>query len=65
MSLPRVSELLTALALMLLIEGLLPLVSPARWRELFSKLLALSDGQIRFVGLVSLLLGVLGLLYLR
>lgn len=59
------SELLTAFALVLVIEGLMPLISPARWREVFSRVLAMSDGQIRFVGLVSILLGVLGLLWLR
>ncbi|PZP36435.1 MAG: DUF2065 domain-containing protein [Roseateles depolymerans] len=59
------NELLSALALMLIIEGLMPLVSPSSWREVFSKLLALSDGQIRFVGLASLLMGAIGLLLLR
>lgn len=59
------SELLTALALVMVIEGLMPLVSPARWREVFSRILALSDGQIRFIGLASIALGLLGLLWLR
>ncbi len=59
------NELLTALALVLVIEGLMPLISPARWREVFSRILALSDGQIRFIGLASVLLGLLGLLGLR
>ena len=59
------NELLTALALMLVIEGLMPLLSPGSWRELFSKLLSLSDGQLRFVGLVSVLMGVVVLLCLR
>lgn len=40
-----------ALALMLVLEGLMPLVAPAAWRDMFRRLLALSDGQIRFVGL--------------
>lgn len=59
------NELLTALALVLVIEGLMPLISPARWREVFSRILALSDGQIRFIGLASILLGLLGWLGLR
>ena len=59
------NEVLTALALVLVIEGLLPLASPARWRAAFSRVLALSDGQIRFIGLASVLLGLLGLLCLR
>ncbi len=48
-----------ALGLMLLLEGLMPLVSPASWRELFAKLVRLTDGQLRFVGLCSVLLGAL------
>ncbi|RTL34411.1 MAG: DUF2065 domain-containing protein [Burkholderiales bacterium] len=59
------NDLLTALALVMVIEGLMPLVSPARWREVFSRMLALSDGQIRFIGLASIALGLLGLLWLR
>lgn len=59
------NELLTALALVMVIEGLMPLISPARWREVFSRILALSDGQIRFVGLASIALGLVGLLWLR
>jgi len=60
-----VNELLTALALVLVIEGLMPLISPARWREVFSRVLAMSDGQIRFIGLASILMGLLGLFWLR
>ena len=59
------NELLSALALVLVIEGLMPLISPARWRELFSRILALSDGQLRFIGLTSILIGLFGLLWLR
>ncbi len=59
------NELLTALALVLVIEGLMPLISPARWREVFSRVLAMSDGQIRFIGLASILMGLLGLFWLR
>ena len=54
-------KLLAALALMLVIEGLMPLLSPSAWREVFQRLLTLTDGQIRFVGLASLLLGLLSL----
>ncbi|MCV2357695.1 DUF2065 domain-containing protein [Paucibacter sp. TC2R-5] len=53
-----------ALALMLVIEGFLPFASPAAWRQVFERLLAMSDGQIRFVGLSSMLAGALGLLFL-
>jgi uncharacterized protein YjeT (DUF2065 family) len=46
-----------ALALMLVLEGLLPLFSPARWRVMTQRVAALADGQIRFFGLASMLLG--------
>lgn len=55
--------LLTALALMLVVEGLLPFLVPAVWREAFRKLTEMSDGQIRFIGLTSMVAGVF-LLYL-
>jgi uncharacterized protein YjeT (DUF2065 family) len=51
--------LLGAVALMLVFEGLLPFLSPTTWREVFSKALRLSDGQIRFLGLSSMLVGLL------
>jgi uncharacterized protein len=51
--------LLTALALMLIIEGLLPCLAPGLWRETFRRITELSDGQVRFVGLTSMLCGVL------
>jgi len=46
-----------ALALMLVLEGLLPLFSPGSWRSAMLRVVALADGQIRFVGLGSILLG--------
>jgi uncharacterized protein YjeT (DUF2065 family) len=52
-----------ALALMLVFEGLFPFLSPQGWRRTFERLLAMHDGQIRFFGLVGILLG-LGLLWL-
>ncbi|WP_341891492.1 DUF2065 domain-containing protein [Variovorax sp. YR752] len=54
--------LLAAGALMLVLEGLLPFFSPAGWRRLFEQATRLSDGQIRFLGLSSMLLGVVLLL---
>ena len=51
------STLLMAFALMLVIEGILPFVAPAAWRETFLRLAHMADGQIRFVGLSSILLG--------
>jgi uncharacterized protein YjeT (DUF2065 family) len=52
-----------ALALMLVLEGLLPFVSPPSWRAFMRRVGALSDGQIRFFGLASILVG-LALLFL-
>jgi uncharacterized protein YjeT (DUF2065 family) len=49
--------LLGALALMLVFEGLLPFLSPQLWRQVFARLLTLKDGQIRFIGLTSMLAG--------
>jgi uncharacterized protein len=49
---------------MLIIEGLLPFIAPARWKEVFRKAVELSDGQVRFVGLTSLLAGLTMLLLL-
>ena len=54
--------LLGAIALMLVLEGLLPFLSPRRWRSMFERATQLSDGQIRFVGLSSMLIGVVLLL---
>ena len=48
-----------ALALMLVLEGLLPFVLPRVWREMFRRIIELSDGQIRFFGLSSMLLGLI------
>ncbi len=48
-----------ALALVLVIEGLLPFLSPHRWRQVFEQVLRLQDGQIRFFGLCSILIGLL------
>jgi uncharacterized protein YjeT (DUF2065 family) len=49
--------LLGAVALMLVLEGLLPFLSPKRWRAVFERATQMSDGQIRFIGLTSMLVG--------
>jgi len=51
-----------ALALMLVFEGLLPLLNPGGWRNVFARVLQMTDGQIRFVGMLSVVVGVLLLL---
>jgi len=52
-------NLLIALALMLIIEGLMPFLVPGVWRETFRRLTELSDGQVRFIGMTSMLAGLL------
>lgn len=47
-----------AMALVLVIEGFMPFMSPGTWRQTMVRILGLSDGQLRFFGLCSLLLGV-------
>jgi uncharacterized protein YjeT (DUF2065 family) len=54
--------LLGAFALMLVMEGLLPFLSPRSWREVFERATRMSDGQIRFIGLLSMGVGLLLLL---
>lgn len=54
-----VCSLLAALGLLLLLEGLLPFLAPNRWRRTFLQIAQLSDGQIRFFGLVAILFGIL------
>jgi uncharacterized protein len=46
-----------ALGLVLVFEGLFPFLSPGGWRRTFQRLLQLQDGQLRFFGLCSILIG--------
>lgn len=57
--------LLLAFALMLLIEGLLPFLAPRVWRDTFRRITEFSEGQIRFLGLSSIVLGLLLLTFFR
>jgi uncharacterized protein YjeT (DUF2065 family) len=59
------NTLLMAFALMLIIEGLLPFLAPSLWRETFRRITEFSDGQIRFFGLSSMLVGLLLLYFSR
>ncbi|HEX7646379.1 MAG TPA: DUF2065 domain-containing protein [Noviherbaspirillum sp.] len=49
--------MIIALGMMLLVEGVVPAFFPRQWREVFSRLIRFSDGQIRFLGLVALISG--------
>jgi len=56
---------LLGLAMMLVIEGLLPFLFPDLWRETFRKLVSLSDGQLRFAGLTAMISGLLLLYWVK
>ncbi|MGA8008368.1 MAG: DUF2065 domain-containing protein [Thiomonas sp.] len=58
-------SLLLALGMVLVIEGLMPLLSPRQWRDLFRQILALTDGQLRFVGLIAVAAGLLLIVFLK
>lgn len=59
------SLLLAAFALMLILEGLLPFLSPQAWRNAFRRVIEMQDGQIRFIGLSSIIVGVVLLMVFR
>ena len=59
------TTILMALGLMLIFEGLLPFIAPQAWRETFKRLTALKDGQLRFMGLISIIGGLLLMLLNR
>ncbi len=54
-----VGSLVVAIALVLIIEGIVPFLRPSLWRDTFERLVKMSDGQIRFFGLFSMLLGLI------
>jgi len=56
---------LIGLALMLVIEGVMPFLFPVLWRDTFRRLVLLSDGQIRFIGISSMLAGLLLLYFVK
>ena len=56
---------LMALALMLILEGVLPFLAPNLWRDTFRRITQMTDGQIRFVGLSSIIVGLLLLAWAR
>ncbi len=53
------NTLLTALGLVLVIEGVLPLLIPHVWRDTFKRMVEMKDGQLRFVGLASVVGGLI------
>jgi len=55
----------TALALMLILEGILPFTAPQMWREMFRRIIELNDGQLRFAGLASMVCGLVLIFLVR
>ena len=58
-------QLYVACALMLVLEGILPFLAPKLWRVTFRRLIQLGDGQLRFIGLTAMLIGVILLMVSR
>jgi len=56
--------LFLAFALMLVVEGILPFLSPGSWRETMLRVAQMTDGQLRFLGLSSMLIGLLAISFL-
>ncbi len=48
---------LITFALVLVLEGVMPFLAPALWRETVTRVSQLKDGQIRFLGLGAILVG--------
>jgi len=59
------NSLFLAIGLMLLLEGLMPLLMPQAWRNTFKRLIELKDGQLRYVGLMSVIGGLLFIIFSR
>ena len=51
------AKVLLGLGLFLVFEGLAPFLVPQQWKEGVKRIAAMTDGQVRFVGLISLLIG--------
>ncbi|PCJ50229.1 MAG: DUF2065 domain-containing protein [Gammaproteobacteria bacterium] len=56
------TDFLTALALLLIFEGLMPFASPKKWKEMLRNIAEFESSKIRIFGLMSMLVGLL-LLY--
>lgn len=58
-------DLFAALALVLIIEGMMPFLSPQRFRQTMLTIAQCSDGTLRGVGLVSMVAGLVALYLVR
>jgi len=59
------TEILTALALVLVLEGILPFVGPGRYKQLVAQIVLLSDNQLRTAGLMAMIAGLVLLFLVR
>ncbi len=59
------TEILTAVALVFVLEGILPFISPAKYRQMVSEITRLGDSTIRNIGLVIMIAGLLLLFVVR
>jgi uncharacterized protein YjeT (DUF2065 family) len=56
---------LIALGLMLVLEGIMPFLFPAEWRETLRKVTQFQDGQVRFLGLTLMMSGLLLIYWIK
>jgi uncharacterized protein YjeT (DUF2065 family) len=56
---------LPALALVLVIEGILPFLSPGSWRDAMLQAARLPDRVLRIIGFASMMAGVIILYFVR
>jgi hypothetical protein len=59
------NDLLTALALVLVLEGIMPFVNPEGLRRMFALATQLDNATLRFIGLSSMCLGLILLYVVR
>ena len=59
------TEILTAIALVLIIEGMLPFIGPGKYKQLVAQVAQLSDNQLRTFGLSAMIAGLLLLFFVR
>jgi uncharacterized protein YjeT (DUF2065 family) len=59
------TEILTACALLLVLEGILPFVGPSRYKQMVAQIVRLSDNQLRAAGLTAMIAGLVLLFFVR
>ncbi|MBU6467958.1 MAG: DUF2065 family protein [Betaproteobacteria bacterium] len=50
--------LIVAIGMVLILEGIMPVIAPRQWRNTLLKLTQLSDGQVRWIGVIVMILGI-------